>query len=762
MGDFSRDPGNQLVESLNKHYVAVRLQQGVPLLDADWNVLDDLRRVELESMSAWTIGNGVPTGSNGFAVAPLPGGGQNTIVLQAAAIVAGNSSIAIDVAASTAATALGFTLGNSVAQKSGDAPARLTGLAAQPFGLADGATLVLSVNGQPPLTVTFDAGDFATIAAATAAEVVAAITAATGSVIAAAGQGNDFIIRGGDNSLASAGRIIVDGRMVLIESDIKYTEQALYQNNALAARWNVAVLPPLTTPLAATPYIAYLDAWDREVDSIEDEALIDVRIGIETAIRLRREWVVRVAREADYAGLNAARPAGHAYYPLARINRAAGNSLINGSMLADLRQTDNSLRRAVAYRNAANSLLVDTAQFQALLLATRDTVRGFIEYLATDFVDPNDSYVAGEVIGIEALSAIANLLDQGLVLLMAGNMGTQDALEFFRQLQSLEERFVGIWRDTVLPLNKPGGQVYANAFTAMIDEIDLYLAGPAPGAFITLPEALDLADLYQAGLAQERINNAFGEQLSKPVGFLTLTYLGSTTPTILMNQSFDLRYEISGSVTPDDDIDVDVYIDSDWPVTLRNGDGSTPYALRMGPGVDDGEFIVSVQAPNVPAATTTFGLLVYARTNKGGLRHVSTTKTLTINDPPPSSEEGFVITILSTNMMQQAGVFQFPASISGGLASMNFRLANNTMSSLVVDLSYEPQPAPPGWAIIAPSPVNLTGITIPAQSIATTQGFNFIRPGANGNTLNFTLRATEQGTSNVVGEVLVQMITVAG
>lgn len=757
MGDFSRDPGNLLAESLNKHYVAVRLQQGVPVLDADWNVLDDLRRAELESMSAWTIGDGVPTGSNGFAVAPLPGGGQNTIVLQAAVTVAGNSSIEIDVAASTAAAALGFTASNSAAQKSGSAPARLTGLMAQPFALANGQTLTLSANGAAPVTVTFNTADFAAIAAATAAEVVAVIGAATGAVTASTGQGNDFIIRGGD--AAGSGRIVVDGMMVVIEADIKYSEQALFLNNTLATLWNVQPLPALTTPVSAIPYIAYLDVWNREVDSTEDEQLLDLRIGIETAIRLRREWVVRVAREADYAGLYAARPAGHSYYPLARINRSAGVPAINASMLADLRRTDNSLRRAISYRNAANTVLVTTEQFEALLVATRDTVREFIQYLTTEFVDPSDNYAAGEVIGIDSLSAIAGLIDQGLVMLGADTMGTQDALEFFAQLQALEQRFVTIWRDIVLPLNKAAGQIYANAFTAMIDEIDLYLAGPAPGAFITLPEALEQGDLYQAGLAQERINNAFGAELSKPVGFLTLTYLGSTTPTILQNQSFELRYEVSGSVTPDDDIDVDIYIDSDWPATLLNGDGSTPYALRMGPGADSGEFIVSVRAPNLPSDSTTFGLLVYARTNKGGLRHVSTTKTLTINDPTPSSEEGFVITISSTNMAQQAGVFQFPAGISGGLASMNFSIANNTMASIVVDLSYEPDPAPPGWTIIAPA--TLTNITVPAQSTANTQGFNFVRPAANGNTLNFTLRATEQGTANVVGEVLVQIITVA-
>ena len=44
MGDFSRTTIDRL-----KHYVSVRLQQGVPLLDADWNEQDDIRRYELQA-----------------------------------------------------------------------------------------------------------------------------------------------------------------------------------------------------------------------------------------------------------------------------------------------------------------------------------------------------------------------------------------------------------------------------------------------------------------------------------------------------------------------------------------------------------------------------------------------------------------------------------------------------------------------------------------------------------------------------------------
>src|SRR6185503_4893186 len=51
-----------------KPYVSLRLQQGVPFVDADFNEQDDIRRAELELMLARAIGNGVPAGSDGFKI----------------------------------------------------------------------------------------------------------------------------------------------------------------------------------------------------------------------------------------------------------------------------------------------------------------------------------------------------------------------------------------------------------------------------------------------------------------------------------------------------------------------------------------------------------------------------------------------------------------------------------------------------------------------------------------------------------------------
>lgn len=54
-----------------RQYVGVRLQQGVPLVDADWNELEDARRFELRAFLKWFVGDGVPLGNDGFRIEPI-------------------------------------------------------------------------------------------------------------------------------------------------------------------------------------------------------------------------------------------------------------------------------------------------------------------------------------------------------------------------------------------------------------------------------------------------------------------------------------------------------------------------------------------------------------------------------------------------------------------------------------------------------------------------------------------------------------------
>jgi len=48
-----------------RSYVNVRLQQGVPIVDADWNELDDMRKFELRAFLKWFVGDGIPGAPGG-------------------------------------------------------------------------------------------------------------------------------------------------------------------------------------------------------------------------------------------------------------------------------------------------------------------------------------------------------------------------------------------------------------------------------------------------------------------------------------------------------------------------------------------------------------------------------------------------------------------------------------------------------------------------------------------------------------------------
>lgn len=222
MGDFSRDTYNKL-----KHYVGVRMQQGVPLIDADWNEMEDIRKDELQYFLENFVGNGIPKNNDGFHILPP-----------------------------------------------------------------------------------------------------------TGAVA------NDFLIKGG--APGKPGCCIVQGRQVLNEADILYTDQLLFPKDGVenpATKWGVAPLAALTVP-ASVPRtdLVYLDVWEREVDSQEDTTLKNPAIGLETCVRIKREWVVRVAEGT--ASLPATVPAGHVFYAIGILARRAGQPVIAAADITDSRKID--------------------------------------------------------------------------------------------------------------------------------------------------------------------------------------------------------------------------------------------------------------------------------------------------------------------------------------------------------------------------------------------------------------------------------------
>jgi hypothetical protein len=753
MGNFSRDPQDRLADALARHYVGVRMQQGAPIVDADWNQLEDLRRFEFEDVNRRVLGNGVPLGNDGFRIMALDGGGVGVIVLVSKKTGTGLSSLAIDLASSTAASALGFTTQSNRSSRFGSSPATLTGNKAQPFNLTNGSTLVVQADQRPPETITFQAASFANIAAATAAEVVAVLNTAL-NFTARAGTGNDFIIRGGDGTSLNAGRIIVDGLLALNETDLRYTEQPLYKNSALAALWGVTPIPELTTPAVDELQAVFLDVWHREVNGAEDVALIDPRIGVETSVRVRREWAVRVIKDADFPGALAARPQGHSYYVLSKLSRAAAKPAIEGQMISDERDTDLAVRREVAYRDVSGLLLVTSAQLLTKITETRDNVRDFIQFLTTKFVLPGSSYLAGEIIAVETLSAIASVVDQILSLLNAKSLDTKGALALMGQLAEAERRFVTMWETVVLPLNKPDGKIYNVAYANMIAKIKLFLLGPAPAGFTALTTALQRRNLFEALRAQGEINSSFSAESDRPIGTLLLTWLGSLTSTIVKNVPFDLRFRVTGSVTPRDPLVVDVTTDPGWTTTVKNLDSTTPLNLQFGPGNDIKEFLVTVLPPNVDNAASPMNLRISAQHNLSGLTHSSTPRQLNVGSPPPASEQDFAVSVRTTNVQLIGDSYQVPVTLAA--ANFTFRISNNTNSAVPVQIELVP-PTAPGWTIVRDPGFVLTG-SIPGQNFR--EGLvQFDPPATAGQSLTFTVRVRNANTNAVIAELQIKLLT---
>jgi hypothetical protein len=71
MGNFSKDPAQVLAEAIGKDYVSALIQQGVPVMDRDANLMCDLAHHWIREVNKKYIGNGVPAGSNGFRISDV-------------------------------------------------------------------------------------------------------------------------------------------------------------------------------------------------------------------------------------------------------------------------------------------------------------------------------------------------------------------------------------------------------------------------------------------------------------------------------------------------------------------------------------------------------------------------------------------------------------------------------------------------------------------------------------------------------------------
>lgn len=527
MGNFSRDK----TFDKKKHYVGIRLQQGVPLIDADWNEQEDLRRDALEDFLKWFIGNGVPDGTDGFRIEALAGGGVKSIVLTAA------TAISINRSSSTAADVLGFGADNYSASAVNSQAAILMGYTAEPFDLTVNNTLAININNSSEKIITFQSSvDFSDLKKATASEVVVAINKALNG-IATVSQGNDFRIMGGDGTPEGAGRCLVEGWEARINvRTLKYTEQLLYNNNTLATAWNVKALPSLKPPSTGERTdLVYLDVWDREVNYQEDSNLVNPLIGIESCVRLKREWVVRVA-EGVTEIKNVFPAAGHRYLAIATIQRQTNEKAITS--ITDLRVCHLNVAKYLKvpiYLKRGNSVL-DADSFAEML---KDLKAIWFSILQQQIIfnyktDYNRSLVQIAIQDIIQQSAFVAIQAQ------AGNFNNQDALHFMSTLYEIQTNLVNV----VKTFGNEG-----DSAKTFISDYQKYLEGSPPDKIIGLKPALE--DLLMACNAQKEINIWLSlpvDELPEGNVFVSLYSIDSSSNLIEKEVPFTITYEVESKL----------------------------------------------------------------------------------------------------------------------------------------------------------------------------------------------------------------------
>jgi hypothetical protein len=227
MTEFSKPPLDVLLANLQKGYVGLHIEQGVPILDRDLNLLNDLLMATMRNVFTRYLGNGVASNSQSFVIQAIP-------------------------------------------------------------------------------------------------------------------AANDFRILAGS---PAPGTCLVGGIEVSIGADTNYGGQP--------------GIPPLTTPNPTQPDprgdMVYLDVSLASVDGTVDADLLNGSdLGIQTSVRQKPAWAVRVAEGAPVPA-----PApGHVHYPLARLLRPRGVDTIQAPMLTDLRQTRLNLADLANRLSALEHLLL--------------------------------------------------------------------------------------------------------------------------------------------------------------------------------------------------------------------------------------------------------------------------------------------------------------------------------------------------------------------------------------------------------------------
>ncbi|MGH8575287.1 MAG: hypothetical protein ACREX8_22355, partial [Gammaproteobacteria bacterium] len=234
-------------------------------------------------------------------------------------------------------------------------------------------------------------------------------------IVAVPDTDDDFTILAG--SPGQPGTCLVDGIEVTIDKPVNYSLQAV----------GVPPLkvPPLNTPDITQPDprtdIVFLDVWLSELDGHRDEHLRNSGdVGMQTSVRLRPAWLVRVAEGVDPERADPPAPdPGHAHYPLARLTRRRRNKQITTDMIEDLRQrrltlTDLEQRVQLIERLRTLPAFSDGTQFRPSVGSPGTTVELFGRNLELGVQSVRFGSVDAVKVGVPTLAGVTADVPEGL------------------------------------------------------------------------------------------------------------------------------------------------------------------------------------------------------------------------------------------------------------------------------------------------------------------------------------------------------------
>jgi hypothetical protein len=583
MANYSRDSflatQNTLSELLGlvapgapgaRNYVSVRLQQAVPMVDADWNEEADIRRREMELVLVRAIGNGVPAASDGFR-------------------------------------------------------------------------------------------------------------------ISSAGLPNNFAI--------GPGMIFMNGWVVYNRAAVNYDVQPFANSPGVAPP-----LPPIQPAPQARTELVYLDAWENEVNSQDDGNMLDLRIGVETCVRLERAWVVRMmplpanANPQDPASIPNQQP-GHRYYALAAVNRPAGSQISAGA-INDLRRTQLTLdaltHAPLLMYDPVRDQHLDSVRLRLAFRGNLDALQAVLQLTPEVFVYSSHTVETTQAVtALQDVRASATGFEQqagsGLLYKEAALGALQSFFNVESALLTLVQKFVTAGLATG----------FSGTFVTIYKT---NLNGASATDPASLQFALTAGDLIGAVMAQERLNQALGQQSDAlPEGTVAVSLI-SVTPggNVVATTPYQLTVRVQSFLTSaagTEQIEVTASAGAGWTLAFQGivtADLVVPVANQ---GTSD--VVLNITAASGAANTS---LALTARpVRRQQLVYQNPPQTLAIGQPILAGTGPIVTMTYVGPALQPGNIASVPRSVMFGTVTIPFNLVSLSSNTETYQLAVTAQGPVTGW-----------------------------------------------------------------